>query len=86
MTATQRDTLERIKSVVELHAKQLAEAFPDGMDGKPVTASKWVFVEELSRVHHLRRSSIRALVKQGFLEERPSGGWGPEVRVKETES
>lgn len=74
---TQVETLERIRSIQELQAKQLAEFCRDNPGSYP---SPWISVVTLTNTHHLRRATIKALVAKGFLEERPTDGWGPEVK------
>ncbi len=81
MTFTQRDALQGIRVIIKQEAERIQREYPNGgMDGKPVTPSSWVFIHTLTRIHHFRLATIRALVRQGWLEERPSGGFGPEVR------
>lgn len=75
MTDNQRATWQRIVAVRDVTMRRLREDYPG------CNPSEWVNVDALTRIHHLDRQIIRALIKKGYLEERPSGGSGPEVRI-----
>ncbi len=77
LTLRQREMLERIASIVESQGKRLLADWPG------CTPSKWVFLVELTETHHLRRDVINQLVAKGYLDKRPTDGWGPEVKVRE---
>ncbi len=85
MTVNQRDTLLRIEIVRDqfierFYTENMAAMFPDVPNIRP---SEWVSVYTLTKVHHLSNRNIKALVKKGYLEIRPTDGFGNEVRIKE---
>ena len=53
----------------------IRESYPDA---KP---SEWLSVYTLRHVHKIKKRTLKALVTRGLLEERPTDGWGEEVRI-----
>jgi hypothetical protein len=45
------------------------------------TPSQWVSIVTLTNTHHVSHRDIKSLVVKGYLQERPTDGWGPEVLV-----
>lgn len=78
-TENQRHALSRIIAVRDMQRARMLADYPGC---KP---SYWVNVHQLVTIHKVNRGAIKALVKKGFLLERPSGGWGPEVLVIESQ-
>jgi hypothetical protein len=81
LTATQRDALDRVRAAL---AAQTARLQRD-IDADPVTfsgcrPSPWICVVTLTDTHHIPYRSLKALVRKGRLESRPTDGFGNEVR------
>lgn len=78
LTENQVRTLQRIRIVSSQQVARLHREYP-GCNPSP-----WVNVDCLIRVHCQNRKAISALVKKGFLRERPSPcQQGPEVLAED---
>ncbi len=85
LTLAQRDALEKIRIIHAMWVKRFyAEIFPDVKDMQPTpTPTSWTSEVELRYTHKMRRDTLEALVKKGYLERRRTDGWGNEVRIVE---
>ena len=75
ITDKQRNALEKFRVVRDMQVRNCAAVAAE-MGCVP---SRWVFVTVLTSTHKIPLSIINALVKKGFLKQRPTDGWGPEV-------
>jgi hypothetical protein len=82
LTARQREALLKIKTVRDLQVKQTEQSIQSmGPEYTHCTPSQWVSVVTLTNTHHVSHRDIKSLVVKGYLQERPTDGWGPEVLV-----
>lgn len=81
LTCNQRDALQRVRSIRDLHMASLRKAIAENSWMEGCTPSEWVPWVTLVQTHHINKGTISQLVKKGYLEMRPTDGWGPEVRV-----
>jgi hypothetical protein len=82
LTTRQREALLKIKTVRDLQVKQLEQSIRSmGAEYTHCTPSQWVSVATLTNIHHVSRRDIESLVAKGYLQERPTDGWGLEVFV-----
>ncbi len=81
LTITQRDALQKVRGVRDMFTNRFREEFARGEHPANATPSEWVSVNTLTSVHHVLFSTVRALVKKGFLLQRPTDGFGNEVKL-----
>lgn len=81
LSITQRNVLERIRAVVLLQIERGWQAIKEHEHLAGCTPTEWVSLYALERTHHQPHRAIKALIRKGFLEVRPTNGWGPEVRL-----
>jgi hypothetical protein len=82
LTARQREALLKIKTVRDLQVKQTEQSIQSmGPEYTHCTPSQWVSIVTLTNTHHVSHRDIKSLVVKGYLQERPTDGWGPEVLV-----
>jgi hypothetical protein len=82
LTLRQREALLKIKTVRDLQVKQTEQSIRSmGPEYAHCTPSQWVSVITLTNTHHVSHRDIKSLVAKGYLQERPTDGWGPEVLV-----
>ncbi len=80
LTTSQRDALAKVRAVRDLYARRFYAELAKDLPAN-ATPSEWVSVNALTSVHHVLFSTVRALVKKGFLLQRPTDGFGNEVKL-----
>ena len=84
LTATQRQTLDRIQVICEMYRKEtmlFIEKNNITHNGKLATASRYVSMYTLVDTHHIGYRTLKSLIAKGYLNERKTDGCGPEVCV-----
>lgn len=80
LTDKQRKILSYLSIILENQKRRIAQDVASGMLPPGSYASEWVFVTELENACKTSYRDILSLVKKGWLEVRPTDGWGNEVR------
>ncbi len=80
LTSNQREALEKIERVRDRFEKRFVDEQLAKHFDIPCTPSEWVSQIDLQVTYKVKRNDIEALVKKGFIERRPTDGFGPEVR------
>ena len=73
LTDKERDAMGRIRAAITVQSRRLVA------DGH-TNPTQWLFLTTAVQVHGIKLGLIRSMIRKGFLQEQPSGGFGPQIK------